>query len=337
VHFMAMATKAVGRPQATLWNMYRHEIFKTRKQLFYKVAFLFPIILNVVFLMSALIISITSKIPFFQMDKPVNPTSQTPYDLGSGGTFTAMAGIVLHNLAPIYNVIIVIACAMLVASEYRNGTIKMVATRQPSRVRLVLAKCLTALTFVTVISLVFLISWLLIGLIMKPVSNLPLEITAQDWDAIGKTIYFHTIKTIQLVILALLAVALTFKVKSAVAGIIGYFVLVSADGVLGGMGAGLIKNGIPAITPDWQKPIYEVVRFIHPYLLGSNVDRLTQARYYESIGFDPVIRAPANAIIENQRVNFDMSATWSWAMLAVYVALLIGYTCWTFARRDIDD
>jgi ABC-type transport system involved in multi-copper enzyme maturation permease subunit len=332
-----MVIKAVSKPQASLWNMYGHEIFKTRKQMFYKVAFLFPIILGVALLTIMILIRYVSNSPVFATDKSFVPTSQTPYDLGSGGTFTEMASLLLHNLAPIYNIIIVIACAMLVASEYRNGTIKMLTTRQPSRVRLTLAKCLTALTFVIVISLVFLISWFISGLIMKPVNNLPLEITTQDWEAIGKIIYFHTVKTIQLAILALVAVALTFTFKSIVAGIIGYFALITADATLNNLGVGLAVKGVAANTPDWQKPIYEVIRFIHPYLLGSNVDRLTQAEKYDISLFNGATRTLEYVTSQNDRVNFGMSPIWSWAMLAVYAALFTGYACWTFAHRDIND
>jgi ABC-type transport system involved in multi-copper enzyme maturation permease subunit len=317
--------------------MYQHEIFKTRKQLFYKIAFIFPIILNFAFVLIAVFISIIAKAPIVGADKAVVPVNQTPYDLGSGGTFTALATIMLINLAPIYNIIIVIACAMMVASEYRSGTIKMLATRQPSRIRLTLAKCLTAITFVTVISLIFMVAWLIAGLVMKPVSNLPLEITAQDWDAIGKTIYYHTVQSIRLIILALVAVALTFLFKSIVGGVVGYFVLLTADAALNGLGVGLAINGVPATAPDWQKPLLEIVRFIHPFLLGSNVDRLTQAEQYQGMFFDPVNRTFVAQIVDNQRVNFGMSPVWSWAMLAAYIVFFIGYTCWTFARRDIND
>lgn len=313
------------------WNSYNHEIFKARKNIFFRCAVIMP------FALSIALVTLVSVIRFFSSEAiPLSgsiPSQYMPYDLGQEGTFAGASAVIFNSLSGLYNIVIVIGCAMLVGNEYRYGTIKMLVTREPSRNRLTLAKCLASATFVVVVALSFLLGWLIVALVFKPVNNLPLEITANDWDAIGKGLGYFSLKTLHTVVMVMLVVAITFRFKSLVAGIITYFAYNGLDGYLSEMSAGLANNGVPANTTDWFKPILEVLRALNPFMLNTNFNRLTMTEQIWQISFDAKEMIPQ----VNSKMVSGIPPVWSWLIITVYAVLFTGMAVWIFSRRDITD
>lgn len=313
------------------WNSYNHEIFKARKNIFFRCAVIMPVALSIA------LVTLVSIIRIFSSEAiPLSgsvPSQFMPYNLGEEGVFAGANSMIFFNLSGLYNIVIVIGCAMLVGNEYRNGTIKMLVTREPSRNRLTLAKCLASATFVGIVALSFLVGWLVVALVFKPVNNLPLEITANDWDAIGKGLGYFGLKTLHTIVMVMLVVAVTFRFKSLVAGVITYFAYNGLDGYLSEMSAGLANNGVPAATADWFKPILEILRALNPFMLNTNFNRLTMTEQIWQISFSTREMVPQ----VNPKIVSGIPPVWSWLVIAVYLVAFTGMAVWIFSRRDITD
>ncbi len=211
-------------PTPGLWRAYRHELFKAVRQPFYVLMTLFPLILAGVVMVFLVVVKTLAGSPGAL--PPGGPSGA--YDLGQG-LFANNADAVLGTLANFYTILVIIGCALSVSNEYRWNTIKMLATRQPSRVKLVLAKCLFAATVIAASGAAFLVMWVSVALALKAFGNLPLTITALDAEAIGKSLHYFAITRLQILGLALLSVAITFRFRSLIGGLIVYVLYSSAD------------------------------------------------------------------------------------------------------------
>lgn len=319
-------------PQPSFLNSYRHEFFKARKNPFFLSAAIMPLILSLVFGLALVLMRLLIGQPI-EDKSSLYPTDISPYNLGTNGTFARIGSLLLNNISGLYTIVLILGCAMIVGNEYKIGTIKMLVTREPSRARLTLAKSLTAVTFVAIVAGAFLVSWLILSLLFKPLNNLPLEITADDWQAIEQITAFFTLKTLHTALLTLLVIAVAFRFKSVVAPVIVYFAYNGMDGFLSEMGARIHNFGIPAQTPDWLKVVNEIIKAICPFLLNTNFNRLTMAEQVYS--YSPEARAMV--LGANSKLVTSLAPAWSWTVIAAYVILFVGLGAWIFTRRDITD
>jgi ABC-type transport system involved in multi-copper enzyme maturation permease subunit len=299
-----------------LWDTYRHELFKGRKQRFCQAVVFMPAILTLAFILFLMVVSAFS--PAVR-ELPQANQSRGSYDMGEG-VFPFTAGIILQGFGTPYILVLVLACALMVANEYRWNTIKMLATRQASRVRLAAAKCLFGMTLIALTSVVFILSWLVLTLCVQALSNSPVGIVGEsDAEAIGKVLHYYGLTTLQTAIFALLAIALTFRVKSIVGGLIAYLVYNTVDTQASHIGAGLSHVPVEVLAQaGWARPGLEALRAIHPFLLTSNVDYLA-------------MRAGAD------EVSAFITPAGAWLALAAYAVFFTALTLWIFARRDITD
>lgn len=307
-----------------LWDTYRHELFKGRKQRFYQTVVVAPAVLTLALMLVLGIVSALSP----EGRRMPQGNSSGAYDLGEG-LFTFTAGIILQGFGTPYILVLVLACALAVANEYRWNTIKMLATRQASRVRLAAAKCLFGLTVIALVSAVFVGSWLALTLFFQALVGVPLGVAAApDAEAIGKSLHYYGLTTLQTAIFALLAIALTFRVKSIVGGLITYLVYNTVDTQASHLGAYVSHMPAEEIAASgWARPGLEAVRTFHPFLLTSNVDRLAMSDTVNSF----------QGVVLNPEVSAFITPAGAWLVLAAYAVFFTGLALWIFARRDITD
>ncbi|MEI6043678.1 MAG: hypothetical protein WCS37_04715 [Chloroflexota bacterium] len=146
----------------------------------------------------------------------------------------------------------------------------------------------------------------------------------------GQGIYYFTVSSIQTLILALFAVAMTLLFRSVIAGIIGYMLYNLVDGVFSAMGAGAINGGIDG-APALFKPLLGLLEIIHPFLLTSSVRRLTLSEVYTPLGATPDVLVP------NPQIVTSMPIWWAWLLLVIYLFGFIALSLWFFTQRDIKD
>lgn len=306
-----------------LLDAYKHELFKGRKQLFYFIMVAAPFFVTLVLIFIQLLIKLFAKV---DPGLPVNNGNMLQaYNLGSGSTFSFANLILFYQVGTLYNIVLVVGCALSVANEYRWNTVKMLATRQPSRVKLVLSKCLFALTLVVGVFSSAVAGWFIYGLFLKYFFSVPFEITSVDLDAIGNGLRYYGLSMLQTFILALAAIAFSFRFKSVVAGVIVYFVYNAIDNAVSAIGAGVHNSGYGSVA-DWVKPLLDLAKALNPFMLNSSVNRIAQVEKYNIAGGLP-----------NQNIVLENPVWWAWVMLGIY---LVGFTLLAvtiFARRDIVD
>lgn len=322
---MAIAVRTRPVAGVGLWSAYRHEIFKGSKQFFYQIVVITPLMLFII----ATIVPILVRV-FANPQKGVR-VGGNPYatlDLGSGGTFL-MANQLLQTIG-VYGILVVAACCLSVANEYRWNTIKMLTTRQPSRVYIVLSKVLFALTLVAGVFISALIGWFIYGMGLKIAQGVDFTIDATDLDAIGKGLKAFSMSMLQTFIFALAGIALTFRYKSILGGIVCYVIYNAVDGAFSNLGAVVANTGYGGF-PEWMHPILDFVKFLNPYLLTSSVQRITQREYVAR--FD----SPPDQLFPNQLIVLSTPVWWAWLMIGIYLVFFTAMSILAFARRDITD
>jgi ABC-type transport system involved in multi-copper enzyme maturation permease subunit len=308
-----MTTTNIANP--TFLSTFRGEFFKWRRHRFYTVIVVAPLILTVVIMALFWIPRLAGDIPGNVPQRGFS--SFQPYDLGREGTFVLASELVFQQLAStFYPLIVILACIWHVANEYSWKTIKMLATRQPSRTSIVLTKCLFALVVVVAIFLSFVISWLVMGWFFKVYYNQPLTVTASDVEGIDKGLRYFVMWCLGNFIWGLFALTMAFRSRSMLGALVSYMILSNGDNIASSIGASFIYNGIET-APGISGLLIQVTRQIHPYLLTSNMNRIS--------------------MIPNPRVDSSITVEWAWMIIALYIVAFIALGVWSFRTRDITD
>jgi ABC-type transport system involved in multi-copper enzyme maturation permease subunit len=310
--------------KANLWHSYRFEMFKITRMQFYRVALTFPLAISLIALIGMTIIRFVSP-P--EVGVPSLPRGAIDYyGLGTEGTFVSAASSVLSALLTLATITVIITASLLIGSEYNTNTIKMLAIRQASRVKLVLSKLLGVATFTVVLLVEVAVIWLIFGFFFKFFYSVPFEVTTDDWKAIGEGLSRVVMSGIQMLILAFLTCAVTFRYRSVIAGLITYFLYNLVDSSLSNILA-VISNGGSTFIPPWLRPLLEMLQPIQPFLLQSSINRIDMQEKIEVAG----------RTINNVQIIASTSIWQAWVVLAVYVFAFGGLAVWIFSRRDITD
>jgi ABC-type transport system involved in multi-copper enzyme maturation permease subunit len=202
----------------------------------------------------------------------------------------------------------------------------MLAIRQSSRVKLALSKLLTVVVFTIIFMIEVAIIWLTFGFFFKFFYSIPLEITADDGKAIGEGLIHISLSGIQIIVLGFLACIVTFRYKSIIAGIIGYFLYNVFDSGLSGILTGVVNRGSGSL-PTWLQPLMEMLVPLQPYFLQSSINRLDMVETTQILG----------RTFNNPQIVISNPVWGAWVMLALYLLVFGSLAIWTFARRDITD
>jgi|GEM_PF-2311995 len=325
-----MATNSLYQPKPSLLTSYRHELFKGTKHKFYAFVVFIPPVLTLLIIFLQFLVKIFGKVPPGVPNR-LNPTAVL-YGLGDKGTFAEASSTILVGLGGFYGLLLIIAATLTVANEYRWNTIKMLATRQPVRANLVLSKCLFALTLAAAICLSFIVSWFIYGLFLKYFYSEPFGFADYDLSNIGNGLRYITIAYLHNFILALIAIAMTYRFKTIVAGLIFYVIYNAVDGTLNTFGTAFANTGT-AELPDWIRPLAEVLRFIQPYLLSGSINRIQMQEEALSLNFNNF----NYQVGKNTQIVVSNPVWLAWLMLAIYTALFTLAAIWVLNSRDITD
>ncbi len=167
------------------------------------------------------------------------PTSLGPLspDIG-GGTFGLASQILLVAVGGLYLIGLALMGGMIGSSEYSWNTIKMLATREPSRPRIILSKALFLAAFTLFMAVVLLIGWLIYGLVLKVLFVGEASGGAGlDMEAIGKGLRYLVVAFLLNLVWSIFTLFVAIRFKSVVVAIIFYFIVNTLDGIVSGLGA----------------------------------------------------------------------------------------------------
>jgi ABC-type transport system involved in multi-copper enzyme maturation permease subunit len=312
-----MATVRTNTTKATFWYACKHEVFKVSHQQFYRILLILPIIIAVI------AVSAMTVLRFIAPPKSgiPKPTQLDWYALSYEGSFGMSSNIFLTGFVSILlHFVLVVACSLLVGNEYSWNTIKMLAIRQSSRVKLVLSKCLISTGLIGFMMTTILLLWFVFGWFFKFYYNTPFELTNADTNSINRSLGYLIVASLKTLIFALLAIALTFRFKNVVAGIIGHLVYQLIDSNLSSQ----IARAINAGSPDG---LYGLINL---FLLESNINRLTQVPVITMASEDSVV-------VRNSAFVSSTPVWWSFIVLGLYLFSFTALAVYFFTHRDITD
>jgi ABC-type transport system involved in multi-copper enzyme maturation permease subunit len=279
----------------TFWGLYRSELYKWSKQRFFRVIVGLPLLVAVAFIVGQTLLGVRLSVGFGQSVLSI---------------FDFWAEIFLQGFGGIYALLIVLACIWHVANEYNWKTIKMLATRQASRTKIVLAKCLFSLSLVLGIYASFILSWLALSTFVTLISGVPFAITPTDLKAIGDHMARFAMFCLSNFIWGLFAMAATFQARAVAGGILIHVLYSNLDIFLSA--ANLNYTPVGGLIGA----VIEIIKAIQPYLLSANLNRIAQSGR----------GLAANVPLEQ-----------AWIVVGFYVMAFIGLAIFIFARRDITD
>ncbi|MEI6046498.1 MAG: hypothetical protein WCS37_19275 [Chloroflexota bacterium] len=320
---MAVVIAPFAKP--TLRECYLQELFKGSRQMFFKVMLSVPIAIPLVIMLVQVGIKIFSRV---EVGVPDSNAYISLIDLGLEGTFAISNRLMFVQFGAVYGVIVIVGAALSVANEYRWNTIKMLATRQPSRVKLVLSKCLFALSLVFGATLSIIVGWFIWAMFLKFFYSVPFEITPADLENMGKGLTYFATVSLQTAVMSLFVVAVAFLFKSVAAGIIGFLVYSGLDSFVSSMGAQFGNGNLNLKNiPEWAMPFLRYARDMNPFLVSSSINRLTMVEHYTLL----------NRPFPNPQIIVTNPIWLAWTVLVVYALLFTLLAILFFAKRDIRD
>lgn len=250
------------------------------------------------------------------------PPSRAFASSGPNVSFDGVLGssttIVLTGIASLYALGLVLVAGLIITNEYSFSTIKMLATREPSRPRLILSKVIFIALYALLMIAVIFVSWLINILALKIVYGQSLGLVGDEGAGIGKGLRYLAFSFLNYFVWAMLGLALALRFKSIVAAVIIYFVYSSIDGLGSALGAAALNGQLGNSFPTWLDPLIQFTKFIAPFLINTSTARLTELP--GSLTYIETVSSVQSFLV-----------LLAWAALFVFAAIQI------FAGRDITD
>jgi ABC-type transport system involved in multi-copper enzyme maturation permease subunit len=301
-----------------LWSQYLGEVFKWRKHRMFVLLVAAPFFLALVITCGVLLTA--NRGSMGDIDNLYFGDFGVPtYDLGRGGAFSFIASIFSGGFFGLYNIAILVACANCVFNEFNWKTIKMIASRQPSRTTIILAKVLFVLTLIIVCYIALILSWILVSLFFKLYYTGVLTMTANDFDALSKGRAHFALRFLGTFVWALLIMAVAYRTKSIVGAFLIYFVYSAVESFMSTFGATVINS--PQYFQNaagLSRTLAEAAASLYPAWLTTHLNRVTM------VEANPTIVATLPPDI-------------SWLVICIYIGAFFALAMLIFGNRDIKE
>jgi ABC-type transport system involved in multi-copper enzyme maturation permease subunit len=311
-----IARRIIANPN--LWSQFVGEIFKWRRHSLYRWFVMSPFIFGMVVAMG---MAFSPAVPdYANIDGLELSASTFPYNLGMVGTFAMSGQAMMSGYLPMFTIGFVLVAGWCVYSEFNWRTIKMVASRQPNRVHLVLAKVMFVAGLMLVCMVSFTLSWWLLAVFLKLLYGVPLGLTANDTEAISLGLSHVALRGIAMFMWALPTMAAVYALKAATGGVLLYFVYTGVESFLSNLGALAINTPEAFTSADgFFQTALEIGKTIYPFLLTTHLNRITMVA------------------VNNPQVDASIPLAMSWIAVGVYVLVFVGIMLWIFVPRDIKE
>lgn len=297
-----------------MFNLLRAEIIKQSRLKLVTIIGLSPAIV------AAVIMGIMIVLKILGVDFGNAPTSMGPLtpDIG-GGTFGLASQILLVAVGGLYLIGIALMGGMAGSSEYSWNTIKMLATREASRTRIILSKALFLATFTGFMAGVLLVGWLIYGLVLKVLfGGESLSLGGLDFEAIGKGLRYLLVAFLLNLVWSIFTLFVAIRFKSVVVAIIFYFIVNTLDGIVSSLGEAALSGQLGTSFPNWLDPLITIAKIVSPFLINFSFTQLT-------------------AQTSNPNLIHSISPVQSVLVLLVWGGLYLWLAVSVFNKRDITE
>ncbi len=255
-----------------MYNLVSAEVLKQSRSVFLRVALLVPL----GFSLTVLVVLLAGKFFGVAYGNLADTAIPGGPDVGKG-VFGFGATVVMLGIGQIYTIGLVAIAGQVIQGEFNWSTIKMLAIREPSRTRLILAKAAFMALYILALAVVIFISWIIYSFGLKFVYNLPFDFNDDDATAFGKGLRQLGGVMFICLVWSLLGMAMAVRFKSLIATIIAYVIYSTLDGLLSSIGARAINGDLGSDFPGWLEPLINIAKFVCPFTINTNYARLVLA------------------------------------------------------------
>ncbi len=226
-------------------------------------------------------------------------TVRLPGSMATVIGFTITAGI----LTPL----IIILTGAMVGGDYGFGMVRLLFTRGPTRLQFLLAKLSTVLVCIVIGILTITLVGIALGYLFRPISGVTptFDFFTAAW--LGHALLYLLAAMLSWFMYAVIALFLSLLGRSTAAGIAGSLIWVSVEAILSGLLStfGDQFGGFFKALPD--------------YFVGNNATALLNNQNHFVTGYSASSLSDAHTLL----------------VLAGYLVVFIGLSCWLTVRRDV--
>lgn len=225
-----------------------------------------------------------------------------------GSLFAVMAlAVITGFLTPL----IIILTGAMVGGEYSFGTLRLIFTRGPTRIQFLLAKVLATLICAALGLLAMAIVGLLLGYLLH--------------FGVGSAFDLHFFKA------AWLGHAFLYLLM----GILGWFTFAMIAVFFGTLGRSITAAIVGGIIWIFIEPVLKISLLLSANSFGSSIGNFLSAipKYFISTNIDTLLQNQANFM---QGTSVDAwSDLHALLIIAAYLVVTIGLSCWLTLKRDV--
>lgn len=205
----------------------------------------------------------------------------------------------------------IILSGVLVGGEYSLGTIRLMYTRGPSRLQFLFAKIFVLAICVVPTILFFIFLSTLIGAGTAQLLGIGTGLSFFTAAHTGHFVLFLLLAMLSWFTYMLMALFFGTVGRSTVAGIVGPLIWIAVEP--------LLSNVISVLTANFSGGMADVVKSIPDYFLGNNLTSLLHNQGSALLFSRPGPYTDAHSLL----------------VIAGYMLLFVGISCWLTMRRDV--
>ncbi len=229
--------------------------------------------------------------------------------------------LIQQLLLTLGQVLIVILVSTIVGGEYSSGTIRLMFTRGPTRMQILLSKVGTALVCILLCVIGITILGVLSGLLFNLTTGVALHFTLFSLAWLGNTLLFCLIIVLGLFVYAMMGLLISTLGRASAAGIasvlIWSFVIEPLISLVGAFAGGI------------GGPMGSFLQALPNYMIGRNISALLTK-------LAPSVFGGMSSLLYGPTVG-SLTILHSILVLAAYLVVFIGLALWVVVRRDISN
>jgi ABC-type transport system involved in multi-copper enzyme maturation permease subunit len=208
-------------------------------------------------------------------------------------------------------VLVLIFAGTMVGDEYSLGTVRLLYTRGPTRLHFLFAKVATIIMCILPAALLLTLSGVILGEVLYAILGFSTSWSFFTTSWLGHAIVFVLLETLAWFAYAMLALFFGTLARSTVAAVLAPFIWDIVESAL--------RELIRAFAAGSSGPFTTIVKAIPDYFIANNMIALLDNQGHFVFGGD----------------LSSLSNLHAFTVLAVYLVLFIGLSCWLTVKRDV--
>ncbi len=205
----------------------------------------------------------------------------------------------------------IILAGTLVGGEYSLGTVRLMFTRGPTRLQFLIAKAVVLAIYVIPTVLFLMVLGIMIGAGMAQLAGVDNGLSFLTADHLGHVALYALLAVLYWYAYMLMALFFGTVGRSTVAGIVGPLIVLAIEP--------LISSSITVLTGSSSGGFADFMKHVPDYFLGNNLTSLLHNQGHILSFSDAGPYSDGHSLL----------------VVAAYMVVFIGVSCWLTVRRDV--